>query len=141
MKTIQFRCFYRGVMYPVKEMQFDTDGSFSVSIIEMDLDGLGVRDVSPDSAHVEGIMQFCGLHDKNGTPIFEGDLIRVEMCECTGHDDEGNEIWIDCEGPVSFEDGAFIFYGHSAGTIPLSAYIENITVIGHIYEDHERQRF
>lgn len=95
--------------------------------------------VTDHICYAEEIMQFTGLHDKNGVEVFEGDVVHVEMAECVGYDDDGKEIWEDCEGKVFYSeaDAMFVFDGHSAGEIPLSAYIENITVIGNIWQNPE----
>lgn len=81
--------------------------------------------------------QFTGMHDINGKEIYLSDIINITNCECTGYDDQGNEIYVDCIGEVLFEDGTFVFDGHSAGTIPLSAFIAEMNVIGNIHENPE----
>lgn len=86
------------------------------------------------------IMQYTGLKDKNGKEIYEGDVIHIEYGECVGHEqvyEDYREIWEPITGSVVFEDGAFSFEGHSAGTLPLSAYIDDIVVVGNIYENPE----
>jgi len=89
-----------------------------------------------DNKEVE-LMQFTELSDNKGKEIYESDIINVTNCECTGYDDQGNEIYVDCIGKVLFEDGTFVFDGHSAGTIPLSAFISEMKVIGNIYQNPE----
>jgi uncharacterized phage protein (TIGR01671 family) len=83
------------------------------------------------------LMQFTELSDNKGKEIYESDIINVTNCECTGYDDQGNEIYVDCIGKVLFKDGTFVFDGHSAGTIPLSAFIAEMNVIGNIHENPE----
>jgi len=48
----------------------------------------------------ETVGQFSGIPDKNGTPIFEGDLLESRMSENT----EDWKVWV-----VGFEDGTFLF--------------------------------
>lgn len=86
----------------------------------------------PDQIH-----QFTGLKDLNGKEIFEGDIIVAYNAEQTGIDDEQGEIMANVTGKVFFEDGAFHYDGHSAGAIPLNYNIEDIEVIGNIYENPE----
>jgi uncharacterized phage protein (TIGR01671 family) len=69
-------------------------------------------------------MQYTGLHDKNGTEIYEGDIIR----------DNDYELW-----QVYFEDGSFLArcvdYDVSEFLIEFTP--EYCEVIGNIYKNPE----
>jgi uncharacterized phage protein (TIGR01671 family) len=86
------------------------------------------------------IMQYTGLKDKNGVEIYEGDVIYIKQGQCVGHEqvyEDYREIWKPITGPVIFDDGAFSFEGHEAGSLPLFAYIDDLEVIGNIYQNPE----
>jgi uncharacterized phage protein (TIGR01671 family) len=83
------------------------------------------------------LMQYTGLKDKNEVEIYEGDVIRIKQGECIGTSADGEEEWIEIIGQVLFEDAMFVFDGHSAGTLPLSAYKDDLEIIGNIYQNPE----
>lgn len=97
------------------------------------IDGLEIRVNSNDFE----LMQFTELTDINGKEIYEGDIVIAYDAEQTGVDDEQGEIMTNVTGQVIFEDGAYYYEGHSAGNIPLAYNIEDIEVIGNIYETPE----
>ena len=81
------------------------------------------------------IMQFTGLHDKNGKEIYEGDILNVGenlVCEIVYVDknveDYGDEIHCAFHAKV---------YIHNK-TIPLDSYLKNnCEIIGNIHENPE----
>ena len=81
------------------------------------------------------IMQFTGLHDKNGKEIYEGDILNVGenlVCEIVYVDknveDYGDEIHCAFHAKV---------YIHNK-TIPLDSYLKNnCEIIGNIHENQE----
>ena len=69
----------------------------------------------------DNVMQFTGLKDKNGKEIYEGDIVGSKLYDGT----KKNYV-------VEFKDGSFV-----VGLTELGKWIEDVIVIGNIYENPE----
>lgn len=95
MRKIKFRCWFENEMYYWDMLKAD----------------------SPCLDYLKNaeIMQFTGLHDKNGKEIYEGDIVHIPYNRL------GNV-------EVKFERGQFNVVSYD---------IKRLTVIGNIYENKE----
>jgi hypothetical protein len=89
-----------------------------------DLPGAYGTGANPESNGAYILMQFTGLHDKNGKEIYEGDILK------TNHTDSLT---------VVFENGSFCFVNNiNSGSDRLHQNrTEKLFVIGNIYENPE----
>src|SRR5262245_39689182 len=73
MREIKFRLWNGAAMEPVGTLTFHTDGSYHVN------DEYPVNDIEMESrfgGNRYHLMQFTGLHDKNGKEIYEWDIVK-----------------------------------------------------------------
>ncbi|HHX9004596.1 TPA: YopX family protein, partial [Listeria monocytogenes] len=80
----------------------------------------------------ETVSQFTGLKDKNGKKIFEGDIVGIIEIDAFGNLD-----WNRLKGKVMFSEGAWLVTDSGSFAIPLWSEINEIEVIGNIYENPE----
>ena len=120
MRDIRFRAW----VSQRAEMRFVTRIDFAWKNISLDLRSGQRRRFE---WHEVELMQYTGLHDKNGKEIYEGDIVRYHY-----YDKPENSI----EDEVIFDFGMF---GVEGCAINLShVYIvKTLEVIGNIYENPE----
>lgn len=120
MRELKVRAWYKPYkqMCQVESLRFDENGVYRAVLIEESF--YDRRLVEADEIAIE---QFTGLKDKNGTKIYEGDI----LIDDTG---EPIEYWV-----VKFSDGGFI--GECVGVAEPLFELTNLEVVGNIYEDSE----
>ncbi len=78
------------------------------------------------------LMQYTGLHDKNGNRIYEGDIVGYFWLEKLGK-------YYDCV-PVVFEQGQFCVYIDGLAfhkRLTLDGMLDKMVVLGNIYQNPE----
>lgn len=120
MREIKVRAWYKPYkqMCQVESLRFDENGVYTAVLIEEPF--YDRRIVEADEIVIE---QYTGLKDKNGTEIYEGDI----LIDDTG---EPIEYWV-----VKFSEGGFV--GECAGVAEPLFELTNLEVIGNIHKDPE----
>lgn len=120
MRELKVRAWYKPYkqMCQVESLRFDGNGVYRAVLIEESF--YDRRIVEADEIVIE---QFTGLKDKNGTDIYDGDI----LIDDTG---EPVEYWV-----VKFSDGGFV--GECAGVAESLFELTNLEVVGNIHENSE----
>jgi uncharacterized phage protein (TIGR01671 family) len=134
-REIKFRAWIREVkeMISVESIYYDGFGGFEIS-------GEGYNDMD----HLEVVlMQFTGLHDKNGKEIYEGDIVSVEFTPIVSNyiGNSPNTHTMTCE--VVFHNGGFKFKNLNKGKgrkawphkSLVDSELDEIEIIENIYEN------
>lgn len=120
MRELKVRAWYKPYkqMCQVESLRFDGNGVCAAVLIEEPF--YDRRLVEADEIVIE---QYTGLKDKNGTEIYEGDILIDDIGEPT-------EYWV-----VKFSDGGFV--GECAGVAEPLFELTNLEIAGNIHEDSE----
>jgi len=123
-------------MREIKFRAWSKDGGMLPAVVP--LPDNHIIEIQPMTHHaraikVEAIMQYTGLHDKNGKEIYEGDIVSCQ--------DHFNNRFVK---PVVYEKDAFIVKGDGTSLAGYTADIQweqrlcglgEIEIIGNIYEN------
>ena len=120
MRELKVRAWHKPYkqMCQVESLRFDGNGVYTAVLIDEPF--YDRKLVEADEIAIE---QYTGLKDKNGTEIYDGDILI---------DDAGEpiEYWV-----VKFSDGGFI--GECTGVAEPLFELANLEVAGNIHEDSE----
>lgn len=124
-REIKFRAYssHNHKMYPVSDIEWDIDGRIWVTAD----DGKNGIELIDEEAH---LMQYTGLHDKNGREIYEGDIVHAYDQEPDR--DEPDYRGSEATGIVEFHGSMFMLDDDIVLDYP-----PILEVIGNIFENTE----
>lgn len=126
MREIKFRAWDGSLMFNVAQITFN-DSTWSLD------KGRGVS--IPFQPSIT-LMQFTGLHDKNGKEIYEGDILIDKESDEFGNDISSELQVVFCQNTAQFcVDNSFKKDNSSLVNIVEYLGVENLEVIGNIYEN------
>ena len=123
METIKFRAWDKEnkQMVPVDEIRFSLKGD--VKGIKWTVNEIENRVVLEENLF---LMQFTGVHDTNGKPIYEGDIIEASI-----YGGETPQILT-----VEYRETCFLidYEDSESDCVPVGLFVGNIKIVGNIYE-------
>lgn len=122
-REIKFRAYssHNHKIYPVSNIEWDIDGRIWVTAD----DGKNGIELIDEEAH---LMQYAGLHDKNGREIYEGDVLDIGI-----RNQDGKPVI----APVSYETYAAGYVLDNGGNGIWQRLTEDCEIIGNIFEDKQ----
>ena len=139
MREIKFRAYdtHTKTMLPIVDIIKFTK-SEGIYITRDSAYGVGIN--IQYQPHIE-IMQFTGLHDKNGKEIYEGDIVKRNE-----HSIPEEQVYVNAEtGQIKYLDGSFGFYKNKGKIYLFNPLHDELAfdelkyyeVIGNIYDNPE----
>lgn len=132
MRPIKFRAWHKieGCMYFTQSL-IGMKGEGWIQSIDFDGEAIQLGCEADEGDYVRWerfadveLMQFTGLHDKNGEEIYKGDIIKLEG-------------WSPSIYMIDFDRGAFYIAKADRHEVADIKYAEECEVIGNIYENPE----
>ncbi|MES5890783.1 YopX family protein [Lacticaseibacillus paracasei] len=110
----------------IKFRAWDKENKKMAQVSRIDFGPGGIKYLVDDSV----LLEYTGLHDKNGREIYEGDIVR------TGDDNVGDPAPM--IGKVIMQDGSWLIENEEKQeAIDLFSEITSREVIGNIFEDKQ----
>ena len=146
MRDIKFRVWdkYKKQMYPISSIDYDIFSQEIRMIAVGHKNGMCTaynKNHNSEECDITALelMQYTGLHDKNGKEIYEGDIVLYRDWEMA-YEGGGNDSFIN-KGMVEYCEDNCCFNVTERQTIDISDVLyegnEDLEVIGNIYDNPE----